>query len=422
MSDHGILHLEPPRERTLSKFDRRKAEILNAAAAVINRLGLKDATLAVVAAEIGLNLKSLRYYFKRKDDLAGAAFLHSIAVHQQLVEDVLPIDSFEERIAAFVEGYFSLQAEIRSGRRPETVHFGDLRALADPQRQAVGKAYVEFFRTTCRLFRPGDAPWTADQRAANAHFLISQLLWSVVWIGGYMPSDFSRVAGHLGNILLNGIAEKPADLLASHRDMPTPFEDSERLTQESFLRAATELINDIGYRGAAVDRISESLHVTKGAFYHYNDTRDGLVVACFERTFDIIRQAQDIAMAGEMDGLSHVAAATVSLVSRQMDPSGILLRTSALTAVGFDLREEMARRLSLSTLRFADMLNDGLIDRSVRVCDMRIAAEMVTATINSAQELQRWVPAATRENAADLFVRPLLYGFRSSAGEEADRL
>jgi hypothetical protein len=53
---------------------------------------------------------------------------------------------------------------------------------------------------------------------------------------------------------------------------------------------------------------------------------------------------------------------------------------------------------------------------------MRIAAEMVTATINSAQELQRWVPAATRENAADLFVRPLLYGFRSSAGEEADRL
>lgn len=127
-------------------------------------------------------------------------------------------------------------------------------------------------------------------------------------------------------------------------------------------------------------------------------------------------------MAGEMDGLSHVAAATVSLVSRQMDPSGILLRTSALTAVGLDLREEMARRLSLSTLRFADMLNDGLIDRSVRVCDMRIAAEMVTATINSAQELQRWVPAATRENAADLFVRPLLYGFRGSAGEEADRL
>lgn len=400
-----------------SKFDLRKQEILNAAAVVINRLGLKDATLAVVASEIGLNLKSLRYYFKRKDDLAGAAFLHSVALHQQLVEDALPIASFEGRIRAFVAGYFDLQAEIRSGRRPECVHFGDLRALVDPQRREVGRAYVEFFRTTCQLFRPDDAPWTAEQRNANAHFLISQLLWSVIWIGGYVPTDFSRVASHLSSILLQGIAEKPVDLMATYRDVPTPFAGSQRLSQESFLRAATELINDIGYRGAAVDRISESLNVTKGAFYHYNETRDGLVVACFERSFDIIRQAQDVAMAEEMDGLSHVAAAAVSLVSRQMEPSGILLRTSALTAIGPDLREQMARRLSLSTLRFADMLNDGLIDRSVRICDMRIAAEMVTAMINSAQELQRWVPSATRENAANLFVRPLLYGFQRSAGD-----
>ena len=416
MKDPGILQSEAPAERKLSKFDRRKAEILNAAAAVINRLGLKDATLAAVAAEIGLNLKSLRYYFKRKDDLAGAAFHQSVAVHRQLVEDVLSIDSFEERITAFVAGYFALQAEIHSGRRSEFVHFGDLRGLVDPQRQDVGGDYVEFFRATTRLFRPDDAPWTAAQCSANAHFLISQLLWSVVWLGGYMPSDFPRVARHFGNILLGGIAARPVDFTAVCRDMPTPFGDSDRLTQESFLRAATELINDIGYRGAAVDRISESLNVTKGAFYHYNDTRDGLVVACFERTFDIIRQAQDLAMAEETDGLSHVAAAAVSLVSRQMEPSGILLRTSALTAIGLERREEMARRLSLSTLRFADMLNDGLIDGSVRVCDMRIAAEMVTATINSAQELQRWVPSATRENAADLFVRPLLYGFRRSAG------
>jgi hypothetical protein len=41
---------------------------------------------------------------------------------------------------------------------------------------------------------------------------------------------------------------------------------------------------------------------------------------------------------------------------------------------------------------------------------MRIAAEMVTATINAAQELQMWVPSATIGNAAALFVRPLLNG------------
>jgi propanediol dehydratase small subunit len=117
---------------------------------------------------------------------------------------------------------------------------------------------------------------------------------------------------------------------------------------------------------------------------------------------------------GEMDSLAHVAAASISLVSRQMRPEGALLRTSALTAIGPGLRKEMQHRLTLSTLRFADMLNDGVIDGSVRLCDLRIASEMVTAMINSAQELQRWVPSAIAENAAELYARPLLHGFLAS--------
>ena len=120
-------------------------------------------------------------------------------------------------------------------------------------------------------------------------------------------------------------------------------------------------------------------------------------------------------MREEMDGLSHVSSATVSLVTRQMRPEGALLRTSALTAIGPALRLDMERRLSLSTWRFADILNDGLIDGSVRLCDMRIAAEAVTATINAAEELQRWVPGANVENVNELYVRPLLHGLRPMA-------
>lgn len=398
-----------------SRFDRRKEDILNAAGALFNRHGLRDATLAVVASDIGLNLKSLRYYFERKEDLVSAAFLHSIALHKALIEDALGVAGFEDRIRHFIRGYFALQARVHSGEQPQFVHFGDIRALTEPHLSNVGAAYVDFFRMTRRLFRDDRLHWTLQQRNANTHLLVSQLLWSVVWIGNYIPGDFARVADRLTDVLLHGIAAQPVDLSAALKDVPTPFASSDRLSQESFLRAATHLINEFGYRGAAVDRISALLKVTKGAFYHHNDTRDGLVVACFERTFDIVRQAQDLAMAEEMDGLTHVSAAAVSLVSRQMLPEGTLLRTSALTAVGPELRKEMERHLSLSTWRFADMLNDGLVDRSVRVCDMRIASEAVTALINSAQELQSWVPSATSENAAELYVRPLFDGFLRSA-------
>ena len=51
-----------------------------------------------------------------------------------------------------------------------------------------------------------------------------------------------------------------------------------------------------------------------------------------------------------------------------------------------------------------------MIDASVRLSDVRIGAEMVNATINSAEELRRWVPGANVANACDLYVQPLLTG------------
>lgn len=393
-----------------TRFTRRKDEILNAAGVLFNRYGLRDATLAVVASEIGLNLKSLRYYFERKEDLVAAAFSRSIALHRAFVEEAAGADHPEARIRRFVHGYFALRARVARGEEPEFVHFGDLRALTEPHAVAVYADYNHLFREIRALVGGADESWPRAELNARTHMLISQLLWSVIWLGAYLPEDYPRVAERFADILLHGMALTAVDLTRGAGVAPTPIADTERLSQESFLRAATALINEQGYRGASVDRISAMLKVTKGAFYHHNDTRDGLVVACFERTFDVIREAQTIAMASDLDGASRVAAATVALVTRQMVAEGTMLRTSALTAIGLDLRDEMARRMWGLTSRFADMLNDGLIDGSVRACDMRIASEMVTATINSAEELQRWVPTATPRNAAELYVRPLLYG------------
>ena len=393
------------------RFERRKEEILNAAAALFNEHGLKDATLAVVASHIGLNLKSLRYYYRRRDDLVAAAFERSIGRLRILVENALVADTFEARLRSFVRSYFELQARIARKEEPELVHFGDERALTGPNLKAVVDDYVALYRLVCGLFGNAAPGWTTEQEGAYAHLLISQLHWSVVWIEDYVPEDYDRAAEKLCDILLNGIAGQSGELDIDIVEMPRPFGVSDRLSQESYLRAATTLINDIGYRGASVDRISAMLKVTKGSFYHHNETRDALVVSCFQRTFSIIRAAQDLALAKGGNGLSQAASAAASLISRQMSPEGVLLRTSALAAIGPDLRRDMSRKMSLSTRRFADMLNDGLIDGSVRLCDMRIASEAMTAAINAAQELKRWVPTANTENSATLYLRPLLLGF-----------
>ena len=93
-----------------------------------------------------------------------------------------------------------------------------------------------------------------------------------------------------------------------------------------------------------------------------------------------------------------------------MVDEGTLLRTAALTALTPELRTRMNAQMSRLTLRFSNMLNEGLIDGSVRPCNLHIAGEMTTAMINSSEELSRWVHSANEENAAELYVRPLLTG------------
>ncbi len=401
---------EEPSRTKLSRFDRRKEEILNAAGSLFNRHGLRDATLAVIASDIGLNLKSLRYYFERREDLVAAAFMRSIDLHRELAKAAMAETGIEARLRHFVHGYFGLRAAVQKGEKPEFVHFGDIRALAEPHSDVVWPAYTQMFRTIRQLFRSPAAGWTPAQLNASAHMLLSQLLWSVVWASDYYPEDAPLLAERFCDIILGGISAQPEQTWQiTLLPLSRPDED-DRLSPQSFLRAATALINQHGYRGASVDRISTTLGVTKGAFYHHNETRDGLVLACFDQSFAVLREAQDAARASQPDGLSRVAAASVSLVTRQMVETGTLLRTSALTAIGPELRTRMAWEMSRVTLRFGDMLNDGLQDGSVRVCNIRVASEMITAMINSAEELNRWVRTANAENASELYVRPLLEG------------
>ena len=406
----------PPRDARRSRFERRKEEILNAAGALFNKHGLREATLAVIAADIGLNLKSLRYYFERREDLVAAAFMHSIGLHQRLAEDAMAERGVEARIRRFVRSHFEMHAEVRRGARPEFIHFGDMRALAAPHSEVVCPAYNRMFKSIRQLLQTPEINWNRARLNASAHMLLSQLLWSVVWGGNTYPDDAPVIAGRFSDILLGGITATPLDLSRYGATSPPPAAEGDRLSQRSFLRTATALINRFGYRGASVDRISAELNVTKGAFYHHNETRDGLVAACFEHSFALVREAQDAALAAERAGLSRVLAASVSLVNRHMLDHGTLLRTAALTAVGPELRGRMAWEMSRLTLRFEDMLNDGLIDGTVRPCNVRIAAEMVTAMINSAEELRLWVPSATVENAAELCVRPLMAGLLAGGG------
>ena len=405
-----------PRPRP-AKFERRKAVIVRAAVEVINRKGVRSMTLADVANKLKLVPTAVNYYFRRKEDLAAACFLQSIVHYNALLDrsDLEP--TAEASLRRFLHAFADHLTAVDTGEAEPVAIFNDVRTIGDA---AVDAAYADMFRRIRRIFGTpplGELPRL--QRNARTHLLISQVLWAVLWLRQYDPADYRRMIDRLFDILVNGLTS-PGTTWApvGLPRMEEPVETAGG-SREAFLRAATEMINEHGYLGASVSRISARLNVTKGSFYHHNQAKDDLVEQCFDRTLEIMRTSQAAADACTATGFDNLASLAASMVRHDVSGEAPLLRTSALTAVPEDMRAQLVRRFERVSARLASVVSDGIADGSIRPVDANVAAQTLTALINASAELRHFAPGVDVATAVEVYVRPLFMGlFR--AGQAVD--
>jgi AcrR family transcriptional regulator len=392
------------------KFHKRKDMIVRAAVAVLNQKGVKGMTLADVANKLDLVPTAVMYYFRRKEELAIACYFKSIEAYEVLIAAADGGKTAVEALEIFIHGFFELRRRIGSGDADEIAVFNDVRALHDP---AVGNAYEAMFRNVRSLLLKPDGIGGLERIEVNArvHLLLAELFWVVVWVQRYDSEDYSRLADHVLDILKNGLA-RGKESWAPHTllTLEPPGADKSSAGRETFLRAATMLINEQGYLAASVQKISQRLNVTKGAFYHHHDAKDDLVTACFARTFDIMRRAQREAARLSHTGRENLAAVASALVEYQLSGNAPLLRTSALTSVPERIRQELLAEFDRISGRYTLVFSDGIADGSLRPVDAAIAAQMLTAMINASAELHLWVPGVTARNVNRTFTRPLFEG------------
>ncbi|MFZ4606777.1 MAG: TetR/AcrR family transcriptional regulator [Caulobacter sp.] len=401
-----------PGTAATARYAAKKEAILTAATAILNRQGVKGMTLADVAAEVGLITTSVTYYYRRKEDLAAACFLRWIDIFNGLAVEAASAPGARARLARFLELFFDLARRIRSREAPPIVAFSEMRALKEPLRTQVSDAFNDLFRNVRGVF--DDPEFSGlDRREATVrtHLLLEQAFWTVTWLPRYDIEDYPRLRDRMFDILSGGLAVGARAWAPPGLPEPTRAESpGPDVSHETFLIAATRLINRKGYRGASVEDISAELNVTKGSFYHHNEAKDDLVAACFERTFGVMRGIQIAARDLKADQWTRLAAAAAALVEYQLSDSGPLLRASAMTALPEDLRFETVERYNRVSDRFAGMISDGIAEGSIRAVDPLVAAHMLSSTINAAASLNQWVPGLHREEAATLFARPLLLG------------
>jgi len=398
-----------------ARFARKRAAIIAAATDVLNRQGVKGMTLAEVAAQVGLNTTSITYYFRRKEDLAAACFHAGIERIVAMLDDAAAFPGPEARIARFVELFLKRHAERRDGSGPPLVMFQGIRTLEPPHYDEASAAFSAMVRRARDLF----ADAASERRALHAQtfLLLEQVFWSAAWLGRYEIEDYPRVAARMFDVMAHGLSSATAIAAPTPLALaPEPLRDAGR---ETFLVASTRLINQLGYRGASVERISAELNVTKGSFYHHNDAKDELVDACFERTNAFVQKVQRAAMALPETGLGRVAAALAALMAFQGSLQGPLLRSHALGALDEPQRSRVRERAQRVTDRFAAMIADGVTDGSIRPVDPMIAAHLLEVALACTSELPLWVKGAATSEGAELLLAPLLAGLiRASAAPE----
>jgi AcrR family transcriptional regulator len=394
-------------EAGTKRFRAKRDAILAAAAEAINEQSAKGMTFADVARRVGLNTTSVTYYFKRKEDLAAACFEHTLDRLQAMLDESQQKPTPQARVAHYLALNMERFARIERGEEQAFAVLSDLRAMEEPVRSRLLASWQRVFRTTRNLFGPAASRAQTDLHGARAHVLLENTFWLPLWLVRYELDQFSRIEDRLMDVFEHGIAGPnqnwaPALINLEHEE-PEPG-------REAFLLAATRLINELGYRGASVQKIASELNVTKGSFYHHLDAKDDLVIACYKRSFDTIADAQQLA---DERGGSHwerLTGTIATLLDVQFSERGPLLRTTALSGLPRTVRRAMVERSNRIARRYAGTMMDGIAEGSIRPVDALVASQALMALQNAAFDMRKWASTMPREKAVSFYASTLAFG------------
>lgn len=396
------------------RFERRRADIIAAAIPVLNGHGFKGMRLTAVAELIGLRATGVTYYFPRKEELAVACLESGYAIFHELLDQAELAPDAASRLARLITLFVERDAAVRRGDAMPLSSFAAIRALEGEHRDRVVKGYVRMFRRVRGLMdTPEQAHMDGVGRTIRALVLLEQLYWANVWLGDYDLDHFPRLAQRMTDIVTRGILPAGADIMLGDLDLRAASASVE-VAKESFLMAATRQINEHGYRGASVDRISAALNVTKGAFYHHNEAKDDLVAACFRRSFGIAREAQRRVALMPGTEMERLSAAVAGLIRFQLGPEGPLLRTSVLSSMPQEHQVEIVSQSYKVSRQFSAMIADAVADGSARPVDPAVAGALLHAAINVASDM-RILEIAREADIVGRFVRVLFGGLSTTA-------
>lgn len=371
-----------------ARWNEKKDAIADAGAKILNRTGLTGLNLADVAAEVGLKRPSLVYYFGNVDDLAAEIYARSLSQLEERVEVALKENTPRDGLARLFEIELEYYEKERLGEWVRRPHLGEVRALPLDHRRTLGAQYHQLLKRVAQLVGSADRPGRLINSLGPAHLVMENIFWLPAWVESYDSWNFPHVRDSIVDVLLKGFVTKTGSYDSSEVGEPLA-EAGTDVGQSDYLETATRFICEFGIRGAAIDRISAELGVTKGSFYHHLDSKLELIEACFDHSQERMSEIQRRATFRDLPPAQRLSSVLSSIVRIQLEGRFPLLRTSALPALSFEKRAQIINQHRRSFRWFAAAVSEGLSDGTTRSPNPHITAQFIGVTANSMFDLSR---------------------------------
>jgi AcrR family transcriptional regulator len=169
---------------------------------------------------------------------------------------------------------------------------------------------------------------------------------------------------------------------------------AETPTRDRLLQAAIEVFAAKGYHGAVVDDIVAASETSKGAFYHYFPSKQGIFLTLTDALGELVEAGVEAAIAREESALRKVEAA-LRVVLEMAEAQRDLVKILLIEAVGLGpalerKRLDIHRRFTRVIQRHLDR---AIEERAIPHQDTALAAQAWLGTLN--EVITQWLTAGT---------------------------
>lgn len=296
----------------------RRNRVLDEAAKELNAHGVSLTSLAEIAAKLGISRAAMYYYVEDRQDLVFQCYRRACEIiGAHLEQSIAAGGNPREIIARFM-------SSMLDPREREIVASAEIGMMREPQRAEVLNVWVAIVERVRDLLDEGQRQglFRACDATICARALLSMVSWAQLvqrWGSLSMPVSRERVASTLHDIVFDGLAPAelraldyhPIDLTPVRIRVTTTLERdaSSDLKREALIGVASRLFNRKGIDSTSLEEIAAQVGATKRTLHRHLGSKQALVDACFERSFEVFRFIKEAMVAYQGSRLSATCAA-----------------------------------------------------------------------------------------------------------------